>query len=311
MDTMERLMLTESAIIALIAQCAPTVAPETLLAVIQTESKGNPYAIGINNDFALDRQPQSYSEAVRAARALLAQGANIDMGLGQINSSNMKWLKLSVEDAFTPCKNINAAGYVLATNYKAALEAGEPRPLGAAISAYNTGSMTKGYRNGYVAKVFGNAGTSNSQSAAPTPDFVGKLLIEAFGGRITDTWRPMNANYGADRSYHKIGQAVDFIPAGGMAAISKREIASMRSSKGIVILELLGPGDVDHDDHFHVAFANKFAAPSSVYLDAPSGQVSGSGDEAGEDVPMENPVPPTWDVFALAAWQKSQTDGVD
>lgn len=304
-------MLTESAIIALIAQCAPTVAPETLLAVIQTESKGNPYAIGINNDFALERQPQNYNEAVRAARALLAQGANIDMGLGQINSSNMNWLKLSVEDAFTPCKNINAAGYVLAKNYKAALESGEPRPLGAAISAYNTGSMTKGYRNGYVAKVFGNAGISTSQNAAPTPDFVGKLLIEAFGGRITDTWRPMNANYGAERSYHKIGQAVDFIPAGGMAAISKRAIASLLASKGIVILELLGPGDIDHDDHFHVAFANKFTASSPVYLDVPIGQVSGTGDEAGEDVPTEKPVPPSWDVFALAAWQKSQIDGVE
>jgi Transglycosylase SLT domain len=295
-------MLSMAHIFALAAQCAPSVAPETLYAVITTESQGNPYAIGVNTGRRLERQPKSYGEAVAAAKMLLTQGANIDLGLGQINSSNLAWLQLSVEDVFEPCANIRAAAKVLSSNYKAALAAGHDAPLGAALSAYNTGSMTKGYRNGYVAKVFRNAPTT-TPTVKWSPVKVGKILVDAFGGRITDAERPWNANYGAANSYHKYGQAVDFVPEGGMRALTKRDLSALMEEAGIEVLELLGPGDPDHDDHFHIAFALGAKSPvDGLENEADDNRI------ASEEV---EPEPPLWDVFAHAAWRKAQSEEED
>jgi Transglycosylase SLT domain len=295
-------MLSMAHIFALAAQCAPSVAPETLYAVIATESQGNPYAIGVNAGRRLERQPKSHGEAVATAKMLLTQGANIDLGLGQINSSNLDWLNLSVEDAFNPCENIKASAKVLTSNYKAAIRAGHEAPLGAALSAYNTGSMTKGYRNGYVAKVFKNAPITASPDKW-SPAKVGKILTGTFGGRITDAERPWNANYGAEDSYHKYGQAVDFVPDGGMRALTKRDISALMEEAGIEVLELLGPGDPDHDDHFHIAFALEAKGPASgLENDMSDNRI------AQEEV---KPEPPLWDVFAHAAWRKEQAEQDD
>lgn len=295
-------MLSMAHIIALASQCAPTVAPETLYAVIATESQGNPFAIGINGGKRLERQPRNRGEAVATARMLLSQGANIDLGLGQINSANLSWLQLSIEDAFEPCANIRAAAKVLSSNYKAALAAGHEAPLGAALSAYNTGSMTKGYRNGYVAKVFKNAPTSVSADRW-SPSKVGKILVDNFGGRITDAERPWNAKYGAENSYHKYGQAVDFVPDGGVRSLTKSEIAALMEQAGIEVLELLGPGDPDHDDHFHIAFELS-AKPKSESIESADADTRIAREEV-------EPEPPAWDVFAHAAWRKAQSERDD
>ena len=148
-----------SGLLSLILTCAPAVAPTTMAAIVAVESGGNPYAIGVNRGLRV-RQPGSKDEAVATARSLLARGQNIDLGIGQINSSNLKWLGLSVEDAFDPCKNLSAASRILSGNYERAIAQGSSSPLGAAISAYNTGSMTRGYANGYVAKVYRASGLS-------------------------------------------------------------------------------------------------------------------------------------------------------
>ena len=129
-----------------------------MAAVVSVESRGNPYAIGVNRGRQV-RQPTNAAEAVAVAKRLLARGANIDLGLGQINSSNLKWLGLSIEAAFDPCSNLAAAARVLTGNYRRAVGLGIQSPLGAALSAYNTGSMQRGYRNGYVAKVYRASGT--------------------------------------------------------------------------------------------------------------------------------------------------------
>lgn len=84
---------------------------------------------------------------------------------------------------------------------------------------------------------------------------VAALVRHAFGSRITDTIRPMNASYGARYSWHKFGQAVDFVPAGGVHAIDREQIRALMAQSGIRIIELLGPGDRGHANHWHVAFA--------------------------------------------------------
>lgn len=151
---------------SLLTQCAPEVAPSTLAAIVSVESGGNPFAIGVNRGRKV-RQPTNAAEAVAIAKGLLARGANIDLGLGQINSSNLRWLGLSVEAAFDPCQNLAAAARVLTGNYRRAVSLGHATPLGAALSAYNTGSMQRGYRNGYVAKVYRASGTRLLTSPAP------------------------------------------------------------------------------------------------------------------------------------------------
>lgn len=158
--------------VALAQECAPWVAHETMAAIVKTESAFRPLAIGVNGGARLARQPANKAEAVATANWLLANGYNIDMGLGQVNSANLGKTGLTVEDVFDPCKNIAAAATILHWNYKAASRKvqGEQAALQAALSAYNTGSFTRGFANGYVQKVVSNAGVAPTVPlAAPIP----------------------------------------------------------------------------------------------------------------------------------------------
>lgn len=92
----------------------------------------------------------------------------------------------------------------------------------------------------------------SSSSRAPniTPKDVSSLLTDAFGGTITST----TGGKHVPGSYHYRGQAVDFVPRGGVGAVSKQQIRDVLAAAGVPIKELLGPGDKGHSDHFHVAF---------------------------------------------------------
>lgn len=149
--------------VALTAECAPWVAPQTMAAIVRTESQFKPFAININGSAKLERQPRSKEEAIATAKWLLNNNYNIDMGLGQVNSVNLKKTNLSVEDAFDPCKNLAASATILQWNYESASKKipDQQAALKAAISAYNTGSFTRGFNNGYVQKVVANAGYGN------------------------------------------------------------------------------------------------------------------------------------------------------
>lgn len=148
---------------ALAMECAPMVSPKTLAAIVKTESNFNPLAINVNKGYRLERQPKSKSEAIATAKWLINNHYNIDMGLGQVNSANLIKTKLSVEDAFDPCKNLAAAASILQWNYESASKkiTGEQQALHAAISAYNTGSFNRGFSNGYVQKVVNNTYRKN------------------------------------------------------------------------------------------------------------------------------------------------------
>jgi len=142
---------------ALADQCSGEIDRNTLYSIIKTESNFSPFVIGVNGEIKLPRQPESKEEAVFTAKWLLENGYNIDLGLGQINSLNLGWTGLSVEDVFDPCKNIEATAFILRSNYDHAKKhLDEKNALYAAISAYNTGSFSKGFSNGYVGKVLMN-----------------------------------------------------------------------------------------------------------------------------------------------------------
>lgn len=156
-----------AAILALASQCAPSVAPETVLAIVRTESHGNPFALGVNGG-RQPAPPTNAADAAATARHYITAGYSVDLGLGQINSRNMRGLGLTWETVFDPCINVAALGRVLTMNYNAVSAGHDPQTaLRVALSMYNTGSQTRGFRNGYVAKVVGNAGITSSGGILP------------------------------------------------------------------------------------------------------------------------------------------------
>lgn len=168
--------------VSLSQECAPAVAHQTMAAIVRTESQFRPLSIGVNGGTRLTRQPQSKQEAVVTAKWLIANGYNIDLGLGQVNSANLQKVGLSVEDAFDPCRNLAAAASILFGNYQAAKNKGQTgqAALHAALSAYNTGSFSKGFANGYVQKVVANA-----KDTAVVPAIDGATPIPLTGGKAS------------------------------------------------------------------------------------------------------------------------------
>ncbi|WP_323011487.1 lytic transglycosylase domain-containing protein [Castellaniella sp.] len=155
-------MIAEFAALAM--ACAPQVHISTLHALVQAESEGNPYAIGVNSEPRKTLRLKSHHQAVTAAKTALAQGQNIDAGWAQINSANWDWLGLTADTVFDPCTNLRAAQAVLTECYKRALKthASGPPALMASLSCYNTGNFRDGLANGYVRGVY-------AQANAPIP----------------------------------------------------------------------------------------------------------------------------------------------
>ncbi|MBP9800802.1 MAG: lytic transglycosylase domain-containing protein [Sterolibacterium sp.] len=149
----------------LVAQCAPLVAPVTMLAIVRVESGGNPLAMNVNGKQRLARQPASLVEALAWSDWLMARGYSVDLGLAQVNSRHLKRFGLPASMLFDPCTNIAVGARILMENYAQASHkyADSQDALRAAISAYNTGNHTAGLSNGYVRKVATAAGRVAAQ----------------------------------------------------------------------------------------------------------------------------------------------------
>ncbi len=147
--------LSLAAALALAAQCAPNVAPRTLLSVVHVESRFDPLAIGVNGAPRITVAPVSVDDAIAKAGALIAAGRSLDLGLAQINSKNLSWLGLSLREVFEPCTNLRAASRILQDGYRRsdAGRVGEQAALKTALSYYNSGDPIRGISNGYVGKV--------------------------------------------------------------------------------------------------------------------------------------------------------------
>lgn len=135
--------------LALLAACAPLVDPITIAAVVQNESGGNPLAMHDNAD-GKSYSPKNLDDAVALAKRLIASGHSVDLGLAQINSKNLKWVGLSVEQSFDACSNLQASQQVLIDAHKRS--GGD---LQKTLQIYNTGK-TAGSQ--YSSKVYGKAG---------------------------------------------------------------------------------------------------------------------------------------------------------
>jgi type IV secretion system protein VirB1 len=144
-------------------RCAPHVATSTMNAIVQTESHGRPYAIGLNHGYHLVYQPKSYEQARAWVIYLEKHHYNFDIGLGQVNIVNIHKFGYSAVDALDPCINIKMSAEVLTKSYAQALNKSSTKndALLKAISAYNTGNYRRGFSNGYVSKVVRNAKLAN------------------------------------------------------------------------------------------------------------------------------------------------------
>jgi type IV secretion system protein VirB1 len=136
---------------ALVHTCAPEIAPETMLALVQVESGGNPLAIGVVGA-RLKTPPTTVEEALLVTEQLEGLGKNFDVGLAQLNQKYLAKLGLTYELAFDPCENLKAASKVLKDCYQRAKKRSafveEQTALSDALSCYNSGNFTRGYKPG-------------------------------------------------------------------------------------------------------------------------------------------------------------------
>ena len=146
------MILTVAAFTQLAMTCGPLVHHETLASVARAESSFNTLAIG-DNTAGRSYAPASAQEAIQTANALIARGHSLDLGVMQINTKNLRGLRMSVADTFDPCKSIAAGARVLVEGYRPAGVEDNQATLLRALSHYNTGNPQRGFTNGYVRRV--------------------------------------------------------------------------------------------------------------------------------------------------------------
>ena len=142
-----------------------------IVATAVGESRGDPYAIGINADPARGLTAGKVSasteaEALANARTLLAQGRRIDLGLMQISDANLTrhGLTLEIGSVFDACRNMRAGTAHLADDFRAVWTLTSRR--------YNCGYVTCGadYARGIDAIADQiQAGAPSSESPPPIP----------------------------------------------------------------------------------------------------------------------------------------------
>ncbi|TCM17205.1 hypothetical protein EDF56_106321 [Novosphingobium sp. PhB165] len=100
---------------------------------------------------------------------------------------------------------------------------------------------------------------ANSSGSAASDNSMGsmKALLQSMGMRITSTTGGVHT---ANSDHYK-GNAIDFVPSGGMGQYSKAQMRQMLEDAGVNIRrnaggveQFFGPGDKGHSDHFHVAW---------------------------------------------------------
>jgi|WetSurMetagenome_2_1015567.scaffolds.fasta_scaffold05262_2 type IV secretion system protein VirB1 len=148
-------------------RCAIDVHPETMKAVVTTESSHNPYAVGVVGG-RLSRQPRNLDEALQVVSLLESQSYNYSLGISQVNKKNLSRLGLDVKSAFDPCKNLKGGSKILKECFQTAKGRGmnDKDALQAALSCYYSGNFTTGKKLGYVDKVLGVAAKTEKQKSA-------------------------------------------------------------------------------------------------------------------------------------------------
>lgn len=146
--------------IEILFACASLVHPETLNAIVKTESNYNPFAIAVVDGEPLEKQPTTRSEAEQAIDKLEAQGLNYSVGLGQVNKGNFAKYNVTGKQLLDTCTNIKISEQILNACY-----VGSPnKSVAEALSCYYAGNYSYGFvketvgkkRTAYVERVIEN-----------------------------------------------------------------------------------------------------------------------------------------------------------
>ena len=126
------------------------------MSIAEQESAGKHYAFNVNG-WQGGPVPMLDSESsIALSKSFVDAGYTVDVGLMGINSRNIERLGHSIDSAFEPCSNIALGEQIFMEDLKRAHNKGlvGHAAIRAALSQYNTGSMTRGFHNGYVDKVW-------------------------------------------------------------------------------------------------------------------------------------------------------------
>jgi type IV secretion system protein VirB1 len=136
--------IAATAFLALAAQCAPNVDPDTLARIVKTESGFNTYAIAVVEP-PDSIQAKSLDEALAVIANLQKRGLNYSIGLGQINKSNFG--SLTAKEVLEPCQNLKLAQKVLLDCYnRATQETSEQQTaLLRSFSCYYSNNFIRGF----------------------------------------------------------------------------------------------------------------------------------------------------------------------
>lgn len=187
-------ILTLAGVLSLATQCAPGIAPESLLPLSHVESSWNTLAIGINHGPVV--HPRTFGDAVMIARRYINAGYSVDLGIAQINSHNLHRLNMSIEDTFEPCRNFQAAERLLTENFARASQSYTGiEAINRTFSLYNSGNYTTGYRNNYVNKIWRAAARivpqlSQGSTTNSTSQSTNNAVADAVKSGSTDNQNP-------------------------------------------------------------------------------------------------------------------------
>jgi len=143
--------------LATVATCLVLGANPSLIgAIIEVESQWNESAFNVNKWDGADYQNASIPHAAAAAKVFIENGYTVDVGLMQINSVNLKKYDVAVLDAFDVCTNVRLGEKILMSAIEEANRKGASGEIAIqkALSVYNTGNESFGFKNGYVDKVW-------------------------------------------------------------------------------------------------------------------------------------------------------------
>lgn len=121
----------------------------------------------------------------------------------------------------------------------------------------------KRYRDAEAARKKAERGSGSTTLPAVT----GREIADALGAPIISGKRSAQRNRnvgGSKNSYHLSGQAIDIPLTVNGKPMTKAGIRAVLEPLGVEIKELLGPGDKNHDDHFHIAFGKRRLGPDQV-----------------------------------------------
>ena len=145
--------LSQSQFDVLLGQCASSSDPIVLRSVAHVESHFEPLVLH-NDTQHVSLAVPSLRAGAEQAKQWISKGYSVDIGLMQINSSNLPALGMTIDDALDPCRSLEAGARLLAKAYAhGATVAERQAALLIALSRYNTGSTLAGLANGYAGQV--------------------------------------------------------------------------------------------------------------------------------------------------------------